>query len=393
VIPIQYNVRSLAVRKTTTIATALGIGLVVFVLSTSMMLAAGIRKTLTSSGRDDTAIVLRKGSDSELGSVIDASEVNRILAAAGVRRDAKDAPVGAGEIVVVGAIEKLGTTGIANVQIRGVTAEPNGQASELRPEVHIIDGRPARPGSDEVIIGKRINGRFRGVELGKSFELRKNRPVQVVGVFEANGGSYESEVWVDLDTLRAAYSRQGAVSSVRARLVSAAAFDTFRAAMEGDKAYGYLTLRESDYLEKQSEGTSKFINGMGTLVSVFFAIGAMIGAMITMYAAVANRQREIGTLRALGFSRISILSSFLIESVLLALLGGALGALASLAMGLVKFSMMNFSSWSEIVFAFEPTPQIILTALAFAGAMGLLGGFFPAIRAARVSPIAAMRGG
>jgi putative ABC transport system permease protein len=163
--------------------------------------------------------------------------------------------------------------------------------------------------------------------------------------------------------------------------------------MESDKALGYQALRETEYFEKQSEGTSLFIGAMGTLVSVFFAIGAMIGAMITMYAAVANRQREIGTLRALGFSRISILSSFLIESVLLALLGGALGALASLAMGLVKFSMMNFSSWSEIVFAFEPTPQIILTALAFAGAMGLLGGFFPAIRAARVSPIAAMRGG
>ena len=258
--------------------------------------------------------------------------------------------------------------------------------------MRIVEGRPARPGSDEVLVGKRIKGRFKGVDLGQSFDLRKNRPAQVVGVFEAGGSSYESEIWVDLDALRAAYAREGGVSSVRVRLASAASFDTFKAAMEGDKAYGYLTLRESDYFEKQSEGTSLFINAMGTLVSVFFAIGAMIGAMITMYAAVANRQREIGTLRALGFSRTSILVSFLLESVLLALLGGAVGAGASLAMGLVKFSMMNFASWSEIVFAFEPTPRIILTAMAFAGTMGLLGGFFPAVRAARVSPIMAMRG-
>ncbi len=386
-IPIRYNVRSLAVRKTTTVATALGIGLVVFVLSSSMMLAAGVKKTLAVSGRDDTAIVLRKGSDAELGSVIDAAEVNRVLGAPGVRHDAQDRPIGAGEVVVVGAMEKLGANGISNVTIRGVS-----DVKELRPEVRIVAGRPARPGSDEVVVGARIRGRFKGVDLGQSFELRKNRPVQVVGVFEAGGSSYESEVWADLDTLRAAYARQGGVSSVRVRLTSTASFDTFRAAMESDKAYGYLTLREVDYYEKQSEGTSLLITALGTLVSVFFAIGAMIGAMITMYAAVANRQREIGTLRALGFSRISILTSFLLESVLLALLGGAAGAAASLAMGLVHFSMMNFASWSEIVFSFEPTPKIMGLALGFAGAMGLLGGFFPAVRAARVSPIAAMRG-
>jgi putative ABC transport system permease protein len=388
VIPIQYNVRSLAVRKTTTAATALGIALVVFVLSSSMMLSAGLRKTLAVSGRADTAIVLRKGSDAELGSVIEAAEVNRILGAPGVRRGAGDKPLGAGEVVVVGAMEKLGANGITNVQLRGVTPE----VTELRPEVHIVEGRPARPGSDEVIVGKRIRGRFKGLDLGQSFELRKNRPVQVVGVFETGGSSYESEIWVDLDTLRAAYARAGSVSSVRVRLTSAAAFDTFKAAMEGDKAYGYLTLREADYFDKQSQGTSMFINILGTVISVFFGLGAMIGAMITMYAAISNRQREIGTLRALGFSRASILGSFLLESVILALAGGVVGAVASLGMGFVRFSMMNFSSWSEIVFGFEPTPRIILESLVFAGAMGLFGGFFPALRAARVSPIAAMRG-
>ncbi len=387
-IPIQYNVRSLAVRKTTTVATALGIGLVVFVLSAAMMLAAGVKKTLVVSGRDDTAIVLRKGSDSELGSVIDAAEVNRILAAPGVRHDGKDQPMGAGEVVVVGAMEKLGTNGVANVQIRGVTDA----AKELRPEVRIVEGRPPRPGSDEVLVGKRIRGRFQGTQLGQSFELRKNRPVQVVGVFEAGGSSYESEVWVDLDTLRAAYARVGGVSSVRARLTSAAAFDAFRASIEGDKAYGYLTLRETEYLEKQSEGTSFFIGGLGIFISFFFAVAAMIGAMITMFAAVDNRRREVGTLRALGFSRASVLGSFLLESVLLSLLGGVVGVVASLSMTLYHPSMINFASFSEVVFSFEPTPLILGSALGFAALMGIVGGFFPAVRAAGVSPVTAMRG-
>ncbi len=386
-IPIRYNIRSLAVRKTTTVATAFGIALVVFVLASSLMLAEGVKKTLIVSGAPDTAIVLRKGSDNELGSVIDTGQVNRVLGAPGVRKDEKGKPMGAGEIIVVGAMEKLGASGITNVQIRGVTED----AMALRPGAKLIDGRIAKPGSDEVIIGKRLRGRFKGLDLDQSFELRKNRPVKVVGVFEASGSSYESEVWVDVDTLRAAYAREGSVSSVRVRLESPAAFDTFKTSMESDKSLGYLAQREADYYEKQSEGTSLFINALGTLISVFFSIGAMIGAMITMYAAVANRQREIGTLRALGFGRGSILLSFLFESVFLALLGGAVGTIAAMGMGFVHFSMMNFQSFSEIVFNFEPTPGILAKAMVFAGFTGLLGGFFPAVRAARVSPITAMR--
>ena len=173
--------------------------------------------------------------------------------------------------------------------IRGVTAA----ALALRPRVHITEGRPSKAGSDEVIVGARIRGRFKGTELGQSFDLRKNRPVTVVGVFEDDGSAYESELWVDLDTLRAAYGREGSVSSVRVRLESPAAFDVFKASMEGEKQYGYLALRDSEYLEKQSQGTSLFIGVMGTLISVFFAMGAMIGATITMYAAVANRQRAV----------------------------------------------------------------------------------------------------
>jgi len=387
-IPIRYNLRSLAVRRTTTVATATGVALVVFVLASALMLSAGIKKTLSISAQEDVAIVLRKGSDAELGSVLDTGSVNTILGAPGVKKDETGKPVGTPEIVVVGAMEKIGAEGLSNVTIRGITPE----SLRLRPRVHIVEGRPAKPGSDEVLVGSRIKGRFKGTGLGQAFDLRKNRPVTVVGIFEDEGSSYESEVWVDLDTLRAAYGREGSVSSVRVRLESTAAFDLFKGAMEGEKRYGYLALRDGEYLEKQSQGTSLFIGMMGTLISVFFAMGAMIGATITMYAAVANRQREIGTLRALGFSRTNILVSFLLEAVVLAFAGGLVGALASLGMGFVHFSMMNFTSWSEIVFGFDPTPKIVGTSLGLAIVMGLIGGFFPAIRAARVSPVAAMRG-
>ena len=387
-IPIRYNVRSLAVRKATTIATAGGIALVVFVLAASLMLSAGIKKTLGSSGKPDNAIVLRMGSDAELGSVIEESSVPLILAAPGVKNDERGQPIGAAEIVVVGAMEKLGADGVTNVSIRGVSDD----VMRFRPEVHLIAGRPPRSGTDEAIVGARIRGRIRGVDLDQSFDIKKNRPVKVVGVFEADGSAYESEVWVDKELLRQAYGRQGVVSGVRVKLESPTKFDAFRAGVENDKRLGLMAVREQAFYEKQSEGAALFVGVLGSIVSVFFAVGAMIGAMITMYAAVANRQREIGTLRALGFSQSSVLVSFLLEAVLLAIVGGAVGAATSMAMGLVHFSMVNMSSWSEIVFSFDPTPKVLATALVFACGMGLFGGLFPAVRAARTSPLQAIRG-
>ncbi|HXX68539.1 MAG TPA: ABC transporter permease, partial [Polyangiaceae bacterium] len=355
--------------------------------ASSLMLSAGIKKTLGISGRPDDAIVLRMGSDAELGSVIDESSVPLILAAPGVRQDGHGRPLGSGEIVVVAALEKVGTPGVTNVTIRGIDE----QAEVLRPEVHVVAGRPPRPGSDEAMVGARIRGRIRGIDLDRTFDIKKNRPVNVVGVFEADGSSYESEVWVDREVLRQAYHREGIVSSVRVRLESPTKFDGFRTGVENDKRLGLQAVRETAFYEKLSEGTSQLIGFLGTVVAAFFAIGAMIGATITMYAAVANRQREIGTLRALGFSRRSILLSFLLESVLLAAAGGAVGALAALAMGFVHFSMLNFASWSEVVFSFDPTPAVIAKALVFACAMGLFGGLLPAIRAARTSPLKAIR--
>ena len=191
--------------------------------------------------------------------------------------------------------------------------------------------------------------------------------------------------------MREAFGRRGVVSSVRVRLESPSRFEGFQAAIEGDKRLGLVAMRELDFYEKQSEGTTLFITVMGVMIAIFFSIGAMIGATITMYAAVANRRREVGVLRALGFTRLNIVLSFLFESLLISLIGGAIGVVAALFLGLVKFSMMNFSTWSEIVFQFTPTPRILAIALGFGGLMGVLGGFFPALRAASVSAVNAMR--
>ncbi len=386
-IPLSYNLRSLAVRKTTTIATASGIALVVFVFSAVKMLGEGIHKTLAISGRPDVAIVLRKGSDAELSSGIETPNVGVILADKAVARRSDGKSDGVGEIVVVLTMDKVGTEGVSNAQVRGVTDD----VYEFRPDVKILEGRKARPGGDECVIGRAIRGRFKGVDLGQTFELRKNRPVKVVGVFESGGSSFESEVWADIETVRAAFGREGIVQSVRARLTDASQFLAFERSIENNRQLSAEVMRESDYYEKQSQGTSTFISILGKTVAVFFAIGAMIGAMITMYSAVANRKREIGTLRALGFGKFSIMSSFLVESLLLALFGGIVGAVASLAMAFVRFSMVNFQSWSEIVFKFEPTPGTIIGALVFATVMGFLGGLFPSVRAARMPLIKALK--
>jgi putative ABC transport system permease protein len=387
-IPISYNVRSLFVRKSTTLATIFGVTLVVFVLSASQMLANGVEKTMGHAGSADNAIVLRKGSDAELASSIDTSAVAIVKAAPGVKHGTDGSPLATGELVMVIAGDRADAPGqVGNALVRGVTED----SYKLRPELHVTQGRLPKPGTNEVIVGKRIRGTFTNIDMGGTFELNKNRPATVVGIFEANGATFESEIWGDVDTLRAAFGRTSEASSVTVALQSKASFDAFAETVEHDKQLGLDAIREDKYYEKQSEGTGAFVNYLSGAIVFFFSIGAMIGAAITMFAAVANRRREIGTLRALGFSKFQVLTSFLFEAVLLALIGGIAGAGLSLFMTFASFSMTNFATWSEVVFSFDPSVKVVVVALVSGGLMGIIGGLFPAISAARTSPLVAMR--
>ena len=271
--------------------------------------------------------------------------------------------------------------------VRGTPAE----GIEFRPEVKIVSGRLPKPGTNEAIVGKAISGRFKDIGPNQRFELRRNRPLEIVGEFAASGSSYESEVWGDLDVIRKYLGRESGVSSVRVRLTDPSKFDAYRMAVEGDKSFSVKVVRERDYYQKQAEGTAKFLTIMGFIIAILFSLAAMLGAAITMNGAVANRTKEIGTLRALGFSRLSILVSFMLEAMLLALGGGAVGLVFVMLLSLVSFPVMNFQTFSEIIIGFQATPVIVMGSLIFSVIMGLVGGLVPAIRAALVSPVEAMR--
>jgi putative ABC transport system permease protein len=382
-VPVQYNARSLLVRKVTTLATALGIALVVFVFAGALMLAEGVNRAFSSAGRADTVVIVRKGSDAELSSAIG----NEYLAL--FRGPAQVSQAGGviGEIVVVVIADHNDGSGSSNVLVRGTP--PEGIA--FRPELKIIRGRAPRAGTDEVIVGSAIAGRFKGLSEGGGLDLRRNRPMKVVGVFSAAGSSYESEVWGDLDYIRNALGRQAIVSSARVRLNNPSDYDAYREVIESDQRFSMKVSRESDYFAKQSENMSGFLKWTGLIMAILFSLAAMLGAAITMNGAVAHRTREIGTLRALGFSRRAILLSFLIEAVTLAVAGGLIGSLLVLLLSFVSFPIINFQTFSEIVFSFQATPAVFVRALVFSGFMGLIGGLIPAIRASRVSPIEAMR--
>ncbi len=387
-IPVSYNIRSLAARRSSTVAAGVGVGLVVFIFAAVLMLSNGIGDTLKSAGLEKNAIVLRKGSQAEMQSGIEEEKVNVLRSATEVATGPNGQPLVSPEVVVIVTLPRASDEGVANVGVRGLTEA----GLALRDGVRITRGRPARPGTDEVVIGRALVGRLKGLELDKPLELKRNRLVSVVGVMEAGGSSIESEIWGDLDTIRAIFAREGQVSSILVRLKEAAGLSAIATRMDADPRLGLEIKRETQYYEEQSQNLSVFINALGMIIAVFFSLGAMIGAMITMYAQIAARTREIGTLRALGFRRGRVLLSFLLESVLLSLAGGLIGCLGALGMGFVRFTTINFQTFTEVVFKFTPTPGIMVSSLVFATVMGLFGGIFPAVRASRVSPVQAMRG-
>ncbi|HEX7839095.1 MAG TPA: FtsX-like permease family protein [Kofleriaceae bacterium] len=383
-VPVQYNARSLLVRKVTTLATALGIALVVSMFAGALMLAEGINRAFSTAGRADTVVIVRKGSDAELSSAIGNDYVALFRGPAQVSQ----ASGVIGELVIVVIVDHNDGSGSSNVLVRGTP--PDGIA--FRPEVKIISGRAPKPGTNEVIVGSAIAGRFKGLSEGQSIDLRRNRPANVVGVFSAAGSAYESEVWGDLDYIRNSLGRQAVVSSARVRLNSPSDYDAYRQIIENDPRFSMKVTRESDYLAKQSENTANFLEVTGLVMAILFSLAAMLGAAITMNGAVAHRTREIGTLRALGFSRRAILTSFLIEAMVLSVVGGLIGSALVLLLSFKTFPIINFQTFSEIVLSFAVTPAVFIKALVFSGVMGLIGGLVPAIRASRVSPIEAMRG-
>lgn len=387
-IPLSYNVRNLVVRKTTTVAAALGIALVVFVLAAALMLLGGIRHSVGHAGHADTAVVLRHGSISELTSMLAEQDLQQVLLAPGIRRDRQGRPQAVAELLVNIAVELKGRRGeLSLVEIRGVTE----QALAFRPAVRIVEGRPARPGTDEALVGKRLCGRFRGLDLGQSFPLKKTRSLHIVGVFDDGGSSYESEVWADLETLRAAIGREGTFSSIRVQLEEPSSFDAFELAVAGNRQLSVDTVAETDYFERQSEGTMRIVTLAGFLVAVFLSLGAIIGAMITMNASISQRRREIAVLRALGFEKGGIMLSFLLETVFLTSVGGMCGSLAALGLGRVTVAIPNMITASDAMFGFTPSLGVLAIAFSASVVMGVLGGLLPAFEATRVSPAAAMR--
>lgn len=375
-------------RKRTAAAAAFGLALVVFVFAAVMMLANGVRQATRRATDPNGAIVLRKGAGTEIESTFETAGVVRIAAAPSIARDPDGRPLISGELLVLLVLDHVGG-GSSNVTLRGVPEA----ATRLRPKLRVIAGRAPRAGTSEVMVGRAIRGRFQGLELGQSLELQKNRPIQIVGIFDDGGSAYDSEIWADADLVRRTFGQSNVVSSARVRLTSPDAFATFSAALESDRELGVAAYRESDYGEQQTQGTATFLTVLGFMIGTLFSIGATTGAMITMHAVIAERRREIGTLRALGFTRRQILTSFLFESLVLALAGGALGACAALLMSQARISMLNTHTWAELSFAFEPTPAIVVRSIAIAALLGVSGGLLPAIRATRIDPAQAMRGG
>ena len=385
-IPLKYILRSSSSRRLTTVITILGIALVVFVFTAVLMMANGVEKTLRSTGSDDNMIVVRKAAMSEIMSILDRDAASIISNMPQVASFADGRPMSSKEAVVIINLNKIGAPGISNVIVRGVEEA----AFRLRPQVRIVQGRMFRWGAREVIVGAGNTDRLAGAQIGEKMKFGGDLWTGG-GIFEADGSGFESEAWGDSNQIMDAFKRTS-FSTVTMRLKQPDDLSEIAAAFESDNRLQYFVAkREKKFFEEQSEMMAKFIRILGIFVTVIFSTGATIGAMITMYGAVANRTVEIGTLRAVGFFRRSILLAFLGESFVLSLAGGIAGlGLASL-LQFFSISTLNFGSFSELAFSFALSPSIIATSLGFSLLMGLIGGFLPALRASRLNIIQALR--
>ena len=384
-IPLAYSVRNLWTRRLTTALTAGGMALVVFVFAAVLMLDAGLRSALVATGQPDNILVTRRASGTEIQSGIERNQAAIVETQPEIAIGPGGARTVSKETVVLIAQPKRDTGVATNITVRGLGEE----GPALRPQVRIKAGRMFRRGTTEIVVGASIAERFDGTGIGERLRFG-GREWTVVGVFDGAGSGFDSEVWGDGEQMMQSF-RRNAYSTVVARLADPASFDALKARLEADPRLTLDVKRERRFYEEQSEVLSNFIRILGLTLSVIFSVGAMIGAMITMYASVANRTAEIGSLRALGFRRGAILVAFLVEAVSLALLGWAVGLAAAMLMTLVRISTMNWQSFAELAFSFTLTPDIVAQSFAFALAMGLAGGVLPALRAARLKIVDALR--
>ncbi|MDG6026166.1 MAG: ABC transporter permease [Candidatus Brocadia sp.] len=386
-IPFLYSFRNLLTRRLTTTLTASGMALVVFVFSSILMLAEGLRKTLVNTGSSGNVVIIRKAATSEVQSGIDRQQASIVETQPEVAFGEHGRRLLAKELVVLINLPKRGSNKPSNVVIRGIS----GSSLLLRPQAKLAEGRMPRPGSSEILAGRSIAKRFKGGGIGETLRFGM-RDWTVVGIFDAGNTGFASEIWGDADQLMQAF-RRPVYSSVLFQLRDPAEFKKFKTRIESDPRLTLEAKREITYYEDQSKMMAKFLRILGLSVTIIFSLGAIIGAMVTMYSAVANRTNEIGTLRALGFQRKSILVAFLMESLILGFLGGCTGLFFASFMQLLTISTMNFQTFSELAFTFSLTFGIIYKSMTFSLVMGFLGGVLPAIRSSRMNIVDALRAG
>lgn len=389
-IPPGYIARNLWARRLTTVLTAAGLALVVFVFSAVLMLDEGLRATMVTTGQYDNVMMIRRSAETEVQSVVQREQASVAASHPAVALAPDGQPLASRETVVLISLDKRdsrqrGSAARSNVLIRGVGPH----ALALRPQVRLVEGRMFRPGSSEIIAGASIGRRFVGAGLGERVRFGQ-REWTVVGLFDAGNSGFDSEIWGDADQLMQAF-RRPVYSSLVLKLADSAQYARFKQAIESDPRLTLEAKREQEFYSDQTQALSTFINILGMSLSIIFSIGAVIGATVTMYASVANRVTEIGTLRALGFQRRSILAAFLAESLMLGLVGGVAGLACASLMQFLSFSTTNFQSFSELAFGFRLNAAIIVQALLFSLAMGFVGGFLPALRASRLAIVDALR--
>jgi ABC-type antimicrobial peptide transport system permease subunit len=373
------------VRRVTTLLTAGGMALVVYTFATVLMMSEGIRATLVATGQTDNVLVLRKGAGSEINSGIDRPQASILETLPGIATGRQGELLVSKETVVLNSLPKLGSGKPSNVTMRGTS--PAGLS--LRPQVTLAEGRWFRPGTAEIAVGRAVASGFEGAQLGQTLRFG-SRDWLIVGVFDAAKTAFDSEIWGDADLMMQSY-RRGAYSTVVFRVADPGRIDALQATIAADPRLQVEAKPEVRFYEEQSEALAKFISILGTVLSVIFSIGAIVGAMITMFAAVAQRTGEIGTLRALGFRRGAVLVAFLAESLLLSVVGGLLGLAGASLMQTVNISTTNFQTFAELAFQFKLTPGIAIETMVFALAMGFVGGFIPAWRAARLKIVDGLR--